>query len=169
MKKIRLHKVRCCAKTPRQASKTQDITGVFLVLLNYLKHVVQKKLLKWLRLMELFRVDGMLRGKKNFITDPERCDEEVHLIPHGKHLLVQIGDLVHKGQHLTEGAADPHELLEILGREKVCDYLTEEIQKVYRLQGVTINDKHIEVIISQMLKVRITDPGDSEFFWGEQV
>ena len=92
------------------------------------------------------------------------------MIPHGKHLLVQIGDLVHKGQHLTEGAADPHELLEILGREKVCDYLIEEIQKVYRLQGVTINDKHIEVIIAQMLKkVRITDPGDSEFFWGEQV
>ena len=78
--------------------------------------------------------------------------------------------LVHKGQNLTEGGADPHEILEILGPSAVQDYLIAEIQKVYRLQGVEINDKHIEVIISQMLKkVRITDPGDSDFFWGEQV
>ena len=78
--------------------------------------------------------------------------------------------MVHRGQHLTEGGADPHEVLDILGPSAVQDYLIAEIQKVYRLQGVTINDKHIEVIISQMLKkVRITDPGDSDFFWGEQV
>ena len=92
------------------------------------------------------------------------------MIPHGKHLVVQVGDLVHKGQQLTEGGADPHDILEILGPSAVQDYLIAEIQKVYRLQGLTINDKHIEVIISQMLKkVRITDPGDSDFFWGEQV
>jgi DNA-directed RNA polymerase subunit beta' len=71
---------------------------------------------------------------------------------------------------LTEGAADPHEILEILGPSVLQEYLLSEIQKVYRLQGVTINDKHIETIIAQMLrKVRITDPGDSEFFWGEQI
>jgi DNA-directed RNA polymerase subunit beta' len=116
-------------------------------------------------------LDGTVRGKKKLlVTDPESGDEEAHLIPHGKHLVVQVGDLVHKGQNLTEGGADPHEILEILGPSAVQDYLIAEIQKVYRLQGVEINDKHIEVIISQMLKkVRITDPGDSDFFWGEQV
>ena len=71
---------------------------------------------------------------------------------------------------MTEGTGDPHEILEILGPAAVTEFLLSEIQKVYRLQGVTINDKHIEVIISQMLrKVRITDAGDSDFFWGEQV
>jgi len=77
---------------------------------------------------------------------------------------------VHKGQNLTEGSADPHEILDILGPAAVYDFLLREIQKVYRTQGVTINDKHLEVIISRMLhKIRISDPGDSEFFWGEQV
>jgi DNA-directed RNA polymerase subunit beta' len=83
---------------------------------------------------------------------------------------VQPGDVVHKGQHLTEGAADPHEILEILGPSALYDFLISQVQEVYRLQGVTINDKHIEIIIRQMLrKVRITDPGDTENFWGEQV
>ena len=159
------------AKTPRQASKTQDITGGLPRVAELFEARRPKEAAEMAKIDGVVSVDGTLRGKKKLlVTDPETGNEEVHLIPHGKHLLVQIGDLVHKGQHLTEGAADPHELLEILGREKVCDYLIEEIQKVYRLQGVTINDKHIEVIIAQMLKkVRITDPGDSEFFWGEQV
>ena len=83
---------------------------------------------------------------------------------------MQPGDVVHKGQHLTEGSADPHEILEILGPSALYDFLISQVQEVYRLQGVTINDKHIEIIIRQMLrKVRITDPGDSEYFWGEQV
>jgi DNA-directed RNA polymerase subunit beta' len=83
---------------------------------------------------------------------------------------VQPGDVVHKGQHLTEGAAVPHEILEILGPSALYDFLISQVQEVYRLQGVTINDKHIEIIIRQMLrKVRITDPGDTENFWGEQV
>jgi len=78
-------------------------------------------------------------------------------------------DVVHKGQHLTEGAADPHEILEIMGPAALYEFLIGQVQEVYRLQGVTINDKHIEIIIRQMLrKVRITDPGDSEYFWGEQ-
>lgn len=116
-------------------------------------------------------IEGTLRGKKKLVvTNEETGDAETHLIPHGKHLVVQIGDFVQKGQHLTEGSADPHEVLDILGPSHVHEYLLSEIQKVYRLQGVTINDKHIEVILSQMLKkVRITEPGDSDFFWGEQV
>jgi len=78
--------------------------------------------------------------------------------------------VVHKGQHLTDGSADPHEILEVLGPNALHEYLINEVQEVYRLQGVTINDKHIELIIRQMLrKVRVTDPGDSEWFWGEQI
>ena len=78
--------------------------------------------------------------------------------------------LCKKDNLITEGAKDPHEILEILGPSAVQEYLIEEIQKVYRLQGVTISDKHLEIIISRMLlKVRITDPGDTDFFWGDQV
>ena len=110
---------------------------------------------------------GTLRSKKRLlVTNEDTGQVEEHLIPHGKHVLVQHGDFVHKGQLITEGAKDPHEILEILGPSAVQEYLIEEIQKVYRLQGVTINDKHLEVIISRMLfKVRVTDPGDTEFFW----
>ena len=114
---------------------------------------------------------GTLRSKKRLlVTNEESGQVEEHLIPHGKHVLVQPGDFAQKGQLITEGAKDPHEILEILGPSAVQEYLIEEIQKVYRLQGVTINDKHLEVIISRMLfKVRITDPGDTDFFWGDQV
>jgi DNA-directed RNA polymerase subunit beta' len=114
---------------------------------------------------------GTVRGKKKLIvTSSESGQEEEHLIPHGKQIIVQPGDLVFKGQHLTEGSADPHEILDILGPSALYDFLISEVQEVYRLQGVTINDKHIETIIRQMLrKVRITDPGDTEAFWGEQV
>jgi len=159
------------AKTPRQASKTQDITGGLPRVAELFEARRPKDAAEMAKIDGIVSLDGTVRGKKKLlVTDSETGQEEAHLIPHGKHLVVQVGDLVHKGQNLTEGGADPHEILEILGPQAVQDYLISEIQKVYRLQGVTINDKHIEVIIAQMLKkVRITDPGDSDFFWGEQV
>ncbi len=171
------------AKTPRQASKTQDITGGLPRIAELFEARRPKEATDMAKIDGRVVISGTLRGKRRlFVTkkDPEEVtsdgitkdDEETeeHLIPHGKHLIVQPGDYVTKGQHLTEGAADPHEMLDILGPNAVQEYLLTEIQKVYRLQGVTINDKHIEVILSQMLrKVRITDPGDSEFFWGEQI
>jgi len=115
--------------------------------------------------------EGTVRGKRRLVVKNEETQqEEEHLIQSGKQVIVQPGDLVHKGQHLTEGSADPHEILEILGPAALYEFLIGQVQEVYRLQGVTINDKHIEIIIRQMLrKVRITDPGDSEYFWGEQV
>ncbi|MCC5840497.1 MAG: DNA-directed RNA polymerase subunit beta' [Opitutales bacterium] len=159
------------AKTPRQASKTQDITGGLPRVAELFEARRPKEATEMAKIDGVVSLSGTVRGKKRLIvTDEETAQEEEHLIPHGKHIIVQPGDIVRKGQHLTEGAADPHEILEILGPSAVQDYILGEIQKVYRLQGVTINDKHIELIVSQMLrKVRITDPGDSDFFWGEQV
>jgi DNA-directed RNA polymerase subunit beta' len=161
------------AKTPRQASKTQDITGG----LPRVAELFEARRPKESNVGQMAKIDGViteagtLRSKKRLlVTNEDSGQVEEHLIPHGKHVLVQHGDFVHKGQLITEGAKDPHEILEILGPSAVQEYLIEEIQKVYRLQGVTINDKHLEVIISRMLfKVRITEPGDTEFFWGDQI
>ena len=161
------------AKTPRQASKTQDITGG----LQRVAELFEARRPKEGNVGQMAKIDGIvseagtLRSKKRLlVTNDESGQVEEHLIPHGKHVLVQPGDYVQKGQLITEGAKDPHEILEILGPSAVQEYLIEEIQKVYRLQGVTINDKHLEVIISRMLfKIRITDTGDTDFFWGDQV
>ena len=159
------------AKTPRQASKTQDITGGLPRVAELFEARRPKDAAEMAKIDGVVSVSGTLRGKKRLIiTDTETGNEEEHLIPHQKHIVVQPGDLVTKGQNLTEGGADPHEILDILGPSNVYEYIISEIQKVYRLQGVVINDKHLEVIISRMLcKVRITDPGDSDFFWGEQI
>jgi len=159
------------AKTPRQASKTKDITGGLPRVAELFEARRPKDAAEMARIEGVVSFEGTLRGKRKLVVrNPDTGQEEEHLIPAGKHIIVQPGDLVHKGQHLTEGAADPHEILEILGPAALYEFLIGQVQEVYRLQGVTINDKHIEIIIRQMLrKVRITDPGDSEYFWGEQV
>jgi len=96
--------------------------------------------------------------------------EEEHLIPLTKHLIAQKGDNVVKGQQLTDGLVVPQEILEICGVRELQKYLVNQVQEVYRLQGVDINDKHIEIIVRQMLqKVRVTDPGDTTFLYGEDV
>jgi DNA-directed RNA polymerase subunit beta' len=126
---------------------------------------------------EIAKIEGMVelgviaKGKRKLIVrDTITGAEEEHLIPMNKHVIVFPGDFVHKGQQLTEGPIVPQELLEVCGPQDLQEYLVNEVQAVYRLQGVEINDKHIEVIVRQMLrKVKITDPGDTEFLWGEQV
>ncbi len=159
------------AKTPRQASKTRDITGGLPRVAELFEARRPKEAAEMARIDGVVSMGGTVRGKRRLVvTNEEAGQEEEHLIPHGKQVIVQPGDRVSKGQHLTEGSADPHEILEILGPSALYDFLLNEVQEVYRLQGVTINDKHIEVIVRQMLrKVRITDTGDSEWFWGEQI
>ncbi|HRP04389.1 MAG TPA: DNA-directed RNA polymerase subunit beta', partial [Opitutaceae bacterium] len=159
------------AKTPRQASKTKDITGGLPRVAELFEARRPKDAAEMARIDGIVSFEGTVRGKRKLVVrNDETAQEEEHLIQTGKQIIVQPGDLVHKGQHLTEGSADPHEILEILGPSALYDFLIAQVQGVYRLQGVTINDKHIEIIIRQMLrKVRITDPGDSEYFWGEQV
>jgi len=159
------------AKTPRKESKTKDITGG-LPRVAELFEARQPK-----DAAEIAKIEGIVdfgenqRGRRCLIIRDEMSgDTEEHLIPMGKHIVVFKGDRVRKGQQLTEGPVVPQEILEVCGPQELQEYLVNEVQQVYRLQGVDINDKHIEVIVRQMLrKVKITNPGDTEFLWGEQV
>jgi DNA-directed RNA polymerase subunit beta' len=159
------------AKTPRKISKTKDITGGLPRVAELFEARRPKDA------AEISKIDGMVdfgptvRGKRCIlIKDPKTGVEEEHLIPIGKHVIVFKGDVVKKGQQLTEGPVVPHEILDVCGPQELQEHLVNEVQEVYRLQGVTINDKHIEIIVRQMLrKVRITEPGDTTFLWGEQV
>jgi DNA-directed RNA polymerase subunit beta' len=159
------------AKTPRRTVKTKDITGGLPRVAELFEARRPKDA------AEISKIDGVVdfgpsvRGKRCIvIKDPQTGTAEEHLIPIGKHVIVFKGDYVKKGQQLTEGPIDPHEILDICGPQELQEHLVNEVQEVYRLQGVTINDKHIEIIVRQMLrKVRITEPGDTLFLWGEQV
>jgi len=159
------------AKTPRKMAKTKDITGGLPRVAELFEARRSKDA------SEISKIDGLVdfgasvRGKRCIvIKDAQTQVEEEHLIPIGKHVIVFKGDLVKKGQQLTEGPIDPHEVLEVCGPQELEEHLVSEVQEVYRLQGVTINDKHIEIIVRQMLrKVRITEPGDTTFLWGEQI
>jgi DNA-directed RNA polymerase subunit beta' len=159
------------AKTPRKSAKTKDITGGLPRVAELFEARRPKDA------AEISKIDGLVdfgasvRGKRCvLVKDPQTNTEEEHLIPIGRHVIVFKGDMVKKGQQLTEGPVDPHEILEISGPQELQEHLVGEVQEVYRLQGVTINDKHIEIIVRQMLrKVRITEAGDTQFLWGEQI
>ena len=104
------------------------------------------------------------------VTDPETADERSYLIPYGFRLRVQEGDIIEKGHALTEGSLFPHDILDVLGIHSVHDYLIREVQRTYRMQGVDINDKHIEVIVRQMMrKVEVENPGDSDILPGTKI
>jgi DNA-directed RNA polymerase subunit beta' len=119
----------------------------------------------------VIKLGKLTRGLRKIIVVTEDGEEErEYLIPHGKHLHVQEGDFVQAGQALTDGAINPHDILRVRGIKEVQEYLVDQIQEVYRQQGVPIDDKHIEIIVRQMLqKVRIEDPGDTRFLEGEMV
>ncbi len=158
-------------KIPRDIGKTRDITGGLP------------------RVTELFEarspsdpaivseIDGIVsfgaqkRGSREIIvTSHDNKDRRVYMIPFGKHILVQDNDVIRAGERLSDGAIDPHDILRIKGVSAVQEYLVNEIQEVYRMQGVKINDKHIEVIVRQMMqKVRVIDPGETPFLEGDYV
>jgi DNA-directed RNA polymerase subunit beta' len=117
-----------------------------------------------------FGRDYKNKRRITIVPDDESMEPIEYLIPKGKHLSVQEGDRIEKGEFILDGNPAPHDILAIKGVEELASYLVNEIQEVYRLQGVTINDKHIEVIVSQMLqKVEVEDPGDTDFLKGEQI
>jgi DNA-directed RNA polymerase subunit beta' len=159
------------AKTPRKTTKTKDITGGLPRVAELFEARRPKDAAEIAKIDGVVDLQGNVRGKKKLIIkDPETNTEEEHLIPLSKHLIVYKGDTVKKGQQLTEGPVVPHEILEVCGPQELQEYLVNEVQEVYRLQGVEINDKHIEIIVRQMLrKVKITEPGDTQFLWGEQI
>jgi DNA-directed RNA polymerase subunit beta' len=160
------------ARIPRETSKTRDITGG----LPRVAELFEARRPKDFAVMS--GIDGQVefgkdyKSKRRIIVKPidGAGEPEEYLIPKGRHLAVHEGDFVRKGDKLLDGALVPHDILDIMGVEALADYLVNEIQDVYRLQGVKINDKHIEVIARQMLqKVEIQKPGDTTFLVGEQV
>jgi DNA-directed RNA polymerase subunit beta' len=159
------------AKTPRKVAKTKDITGGLPRVAELFEARRPKDAAEIAKIDGVVEMGGTVRGKRRLILkDTETGAEEEHLIPLTKHIIVFKGDFVKKGQQLTEGPVVPHEILEVCGPQELQEHLVNEVQEVYRLQGVEINDKHIEIIVRQMLrKVKITDPGDTALLWGDQV
>ncbi|NKB25144.1 MAG: DNA-directed RNA polymerase subunit beta' [Kiritimatiellae bacterium] len=159
------------AKTPRKSVRTKDITGGLPRVAELFEARCPKDAAEIAKIDGVVEFAGTARGKRKLIVrDTATGDEEEHLIPIGKHVVVYQGDLVKKGQQLTEGPVVPQEILDVCGPQELQEYLVNEVQEVYRLQGVEINDKHIEIVVRQMLrKVRITESGDTDFLWSEQV
>jgi len=159
------------AKTPRKVAKTKDITGGLPRVAELFEARRPKDAAEIAKIDGVVEMGGTVRGKRRLILkDPATGAEEEHLISLTKHIIVFKGDFVKKGQQLTEGPIVPHEILEVCGPQELQEHLVNEVQEVYRLQGVEINDKHIEIIVRQMLrKVKITDPGDTSLLWGDQV
>jgi DNA-directed RNA polymerase subunit beta' len=159
------------AKTPRKVARTKDITGGLPRVAELFEARRPREAAEIAKIDGIVEFEGSVRGKRRILVrDAITGETEEHLIPLGKHVVVFRGDHVKKGQQLTEGPVVPQEILDVCGPQELQEYLVNEVQSVYRLQGVEINDKHIEIIVRQMLrKVRITDPGDTPFLWGEQV
>ena len=161
------------ARIPRESSKTRDITGG----LPRVAELFEARKPKDFAIIS--ETEGRVEFGKDYKTkrrilviptDGEAGAPVEYLIPKGKHISVQEGDYVLKGDLMMDGSRVPHDILRILGVEELASYLINEIQEVYRLQGVRINDKHIEVIVRQMLqKVEVEEPGDTTFLAGEQV
>ncbi len=157
-------------KIRREISKTRDITGGLPRVSELFEARKPKDASTVSEIDGRVEFGGVSRGMKKLLVVAETGEQREYLIPQGKHLHVQEGDYVHAGDRLTEGPINPHDTLKIKGIQAVQEYLVNEIQEVYRLQGVRIDDKHIETIVRQMLlKVRIDDPGDTNFLEGEQV
>ncbi len=158
------------AKIPRETTKTKDITGG-LPRVAELFEVRKPK-----EQAVITEIDGRvtfgkdLKGKRRVVVTPETGEPKEYLVPKVKHITAHEGDHVKAGERLMEGSVLPNDILRVLGAEELAKFLVNEIQEVYRLQGVRINDKHIETIVRQMLKrVRISDPGDSIFMLDQQV
>ena len=160
------------ARIPRETSKTRDITGGLPRVAELFEARKPKDFAIIAELSGTIEFGKDYKAKRRIILHPDddKLDTVEHLIPKGKHISVQEGDHVEKGDLLMDGNPVPHDILRVLGVEALANYLIKEIQEVYRLQGVKINDKHIEVICRQMLqKVEIVRPGQTTFLVGEQV
>ncbi len=160
------------ARIPTESAKTRDITGGLPRVAELFEARRPKEAAIIAEASGTIRFGRDYKNKRRIIIEPNSKDEEPkeYLIPKGKHIHLQDGDVIEKGDYIVEGNPAPHDILAIKGVEELAGYLVNEIQDVYRLQGVAINDKHIEVIVRQMLqKVEITDAGETELIQGEQI
>ncbi len=157
-------------KIPRETTKTKDITGGLPRVAELFEARRPKEQAVISEIDGTVEYGGFVKGMRRVIVKGALGDEKEYLIPKGKHVNVHEGDWVIAGEPLMDGSVDPHDILDIMGPKELQKYLVDQVQQVYRLQGVSINDKHIEVIVRQMLrKVRIEDSGDTRFLIGEQV
>ncbi len=157
-------------KIQRETTKTKDITGGLPRVAELFEARKPKDS------AVITEIDGTVsfgkdtKGKRKIIVTPETGEPREYLIPKGRHVSVNEGDYVRAGEPLMDGPVNPHDILKVLGEKELAKYLVDEVQEVYRLQGVKINDKHIEIIVRQMLrKVRIKDVGDTTFLANESV
>ncbi len=171
-----IHPGEVIAKVPRETTKTKDITGGLPRVAELFEARKPKDA------AAIAEIDGVVsfgkdtKGKRKLIITPEVNNEQrtdlakEYLISKGKNISVHSGDRVKAGEALMDGSANPHDILKVLGEKELARYLVDEVQEVYRLQGVKINDKHIETIVRQMLRrVRVTEVGDTNFLVDEQV
>jgi DNA-directed RNA polymerase subunit beta' len=162
------------AKIPRETTKTKDITGGLPRVAELFEARKPKEQ------AVITEIDGtvimppgpagFVKGMRKIVIRADNDEAKEYLIPRGKHISVHEGDRVKAGEALMDGSPNPHDYLAVLGDRELQRYLVNEVQEVYRLQGVTINDKHIEIIVRQMLRrVRIEEVGDTDFVVGELV
>ena len=158
------------SKIHRESAKTKDITGG----LPRVAELFEARRPKEASIIS--EIDGYVsfgkdsKGKQRVIITSKDGEQKEYLIPKGKYISVREGEFIQKGESLMDGSSDPHDILKVSGEKALASYLVDEVQEVYRLQGVTINDKHIELIVRQMLrKVEILESGDTHYLVGEQI
>lgn len=158
------------AKIPREVARTKDITGGLPRAEELFEARKPKSPAVIAEIDGVVKFGGLVRNTRKIIVHNERGGEKEYFIPRGAHLSVGDGERVKAGTALMDGAVNPHDILKVLGEKELAKYLVREIQEVYRLQGVAINDKHIEVIIRQMMRwVKVEEVGDTDFLVDEQV
>jgi len=158
------------ARIPRETLKAKDITGGLPKVTDLFEARKPKEYAIITEIDGRIVFEKEIRGKKKIVVQPEIGESQEYYISKGKHIVVREGDIVKAGDPLIEGSPNPHDILRVKGIKGVARFLVEEIQEVYRLQGVKINDKHFEVIVRQMLKkVKIKETGDTDFMVGEIV
>jgi DNA-directed RNA polymerase subunit beta' len=158
------------AKIHRESSKTKDITGGLPRVAELFEARKPKDSAVVTEINGVVSFGKDTKGKRKVIVTPDQGEPREYLIGKGRHLAVNEGDYVKAGEPLMDGPINPHDILRVLGDKSLAKYLVDEVQEVYRLQGVKINDKHIEVIVRQMLrKVKIKDPADTTFLAAESV
>jgi DNA-directed RNA polymerase subunit beta' len=158
------------AKIPRETTKTKDITGGLPRVVELFEARRPKETAVITEISGIAKYGGISRGQRKIVVENETGAKAEYLLPRGVHVNVQEGEYVKAGEALMDGPRNPHDILRVLGEKELQRYLVNEIQEVYRLQGVNINDKHIEVIVRQMMRwIKVEDVGDTEFLLEEQV